>query len=271
MLTVDDLSKETLEKEYSSNLLTQREIAEKYSTPIDKVRKLLKRFKITTIYNRDFLKRSSLELTQLQREVLLGTLCGDGHIQRNDSGSCHFEVGHSVKQLDLLTWKADVLRDWIPFSEPYKIVQEGYKSKKNPDKKFYRVEFYTKVAPVFNELRDLFYIEGVRAIRKEILDQMTERSLAVWFMDDGGYSTNSLDINGKWTDDAKEEIIEWFKSNWDITVQIKNYRHSAGTDRITFSVTESEKLGGVIFPYVIPSMRYKFKYVKIPISSETTR
>jgi len=271
VLVVEDLTKEALEREYCSNLLTQREIAVKYNTTEDRVRILRKRYKIATIYNRLFLQRRALELTPLQREILLGTLCGDGHIQKGESGSCHFEVSHSVRQLDYLAWKADILRDWIPFKEPYKVIVENYRSNRNPEKKFYRVEFHTIVAPVFNELYEFFYSDGKKTISKAVLDQMTARSLAVWFCDDGGYSTNSLDINGLWSDLSKEAIVKWFNDRWDIKVQIKNYRHSAGTDRIVFSVKESEKLGGVIFPFVVPSMRYKFKYVKIPLSSESIR
>jgi len=270
MLILADLTKEMLEHDYQVELLTQKEIAWKYNTSETKVWSLMQKWNIPRIFNRQYLRRGALSLTSLQKELLVGTLCGDGTINKDPSGSCLFYVSHSTNQLDLLTWKADLLQDWIPPTYHYKVIEEGYRSEKDPEKKFYRVEFHTMVAPVFTELYYLFYGTGKKEITSTILDQMTPLSLAVWFMDDGGYSTNSLDINGHWSDTTKALIIDWFKNRWNIDIKIRDYKHNSGTDRITFSVTESVKFASLIFEHVIPSMRYKFKYIKIP-PSETIR
>jgi len=271
-----NLTKEVLEKEYHTNLLTRKEIAIKYGCSENKVRRLSKEWHIPIIYNRTFLSRKDVEFTVDQYQLLLGTLLGDGTITVNPgSGSCKFEVQHTIKQVDYLIWKTEMLRNFIPRKPPYKLItwKIGKPSKlRGFSKKVYEgVGFHTIVAPCFNELRNLFYPNGIKKVSKTILDQLGPLGLAVWFMDDGSVegSGKGLRINGFWDAQEQQAILSYFSKDY-ADIEIHDYKASSGEHVISFSSLDAPKFVKTILPYLHPSMYYKIRYVNTE-PSETTR
>lgn len=115
-------------------------------------------------------------MTNIQISILVGTLIGDGHIQKVQSSSekCRLRISHSANQVDYVNWKYNVFRD-IASAEP-KIDQKNqfsFYSSYSSDMKKYHELFYREVAPM--------------KYRKVITDdiKINDVSLAVWYMDDG--------------------------------------------------------------------------------------
>jgi recombination protein RecA len=268
------LTKEILEKEYHTNLLTQREIAERYECTYGEVRRLMKKWNVSIIYNRTFLARKDLEFTPEQYQMLLGTLLGDGTITVNPgSGSCKFEVQHTIKQVDYLVWKAEVLRNFIARKPPYRVIRwriSKPSKKMNFSKKEYEgVHFHTIVAPCFNKLRDLFYPNGVKRVSKEILDQLEPLGLAVWFMDDGSRTAGGLRINGVWDDVERRAILDYFGRDYP-NIRLFDYRGTSGECVVQFNKVNAVKFVATILPYLYPSMYYKIRHIRTE-PSETIR
>ena len=118
----------------------------------------------------------SFTMTNIQTSVLLGTLIGDGHIQKvqSSSGKCRLRISHSANQKDYVDWKYQIFQD-LPCSEP-QIDQKN------------QISFYSLYSQDMQKYHDLFYKENaLMRYRKGITDQITidAISLAVWYMDDG--------------------------------------------------------------------------------------
>lgn len=116
-----------------------------------------------------------LDLTPLQRDVLLGTLFGDGCVIANPSGKNYrLKIEHGEKQQKYVEWKYKIFKDWCLSGMKF---QEQTRS----------WSFRTISHPVFTEFHRKFYRDGKKVLpfeAKEFLNNPLR--LAIWFMDDGG-------------------------------------------------------------------------------------
>lgn len=97
-------------------------------------------------------------LSSIQKNLIIGTCLGDGHIERN--GKSRLRISHSEKQFALVTWKHSIL---CPHSLP--IVTCVRYDKRNK-KTYYTTKFDTKTKECFNEFFDLFYVEKKNCTHK---------------------------------------------------------------------------------------------------------
>src|SRR3990167_1854459 len=120
---------------------------------------------------------------ELQKQILLGSLLGDGGITKitrgNYIGYCYKEA-HSRKQEEYLLWKN-------------KILGFNYSNKD----KYGKVWIY-RTNKIFEEYYHLFYRKNkkYKIIDSKILNNLNVIGLSIWFMDDGhySYSNNNLGI-----------------------------------------------------------------------------
>ena len=95
-----------------------------------------------------------------------------------------------------------------------------------------------------------------KEVSQEILDQLNDESIAVWFMDDGNmyYNGNnchiSLAVNG-FNSESKERIIKWFKEKCNL-----NFKHSGKAIRIT-SRRQCQLFMDVVEKHIPECMAYK--------------
>lgn len=115
------------------------------------------------------------KLTSPQREILVGLLLGDGHLETQNNGRTYrLKVEHSVKQKDYTLWLYQQFREWIP-GGVYERMRGNHKV----------VGFRTISHATFRFYGQQFYPEGKKVIPKIIRKLLTPTSLAIWFCDDG--------------------------------------------------------------------------------------
>ena len=107
-------------------------------------------------------------LTKRQREILLGTLLGDGFLENRGTANSRLQIRHSLKQREYVNWLYSQLANFTSHI-PREI-----------DKAYF---FRTRSLPLFTQWRNRFYKNGVKIVPKGI--SLSPLSLAVWFMDDG--------------------------------------------------------------------------------------
>src|SRR3989344_4671341 len=65
-------------------------------------------------------QKASLKLTEKQRDIVVGLLLGDGHLETQNSGRTYrLKVEHGALQRDYVEWLFGELHEWIPRAEPY--------------------------------------------------------------------------------------------------------------------------------------------------------
>jgi len=122
--------------------------------------------------------KKTLKLTKRQRDILVGLLLGDGHLETQDSGRTYrLKVEHGVRQKDYVAWLYAEFQNWIPATSPYTKtrangqVSVGFTTYSHGALRFYGKAFYTP--------------QGIKRIPAFISKVLTPIGVAVWFMDDG--------------------------------------------------------------------------------------
>jgi hypothetical protein len=127
-------------------------------------------------------KKLNLKPTKRQRDILVGLLLGDGHLETQNNGKTYrLKVEHSLEQNDYVEWLFDEFREWILAEKPY------VKKRKNGQQS---IGFTTYSHAAFRFYAYQFYPKGKKTIPKIIKKFLSPISIAVWFMDDGSRKSN---------------------------------------------------------------------------------
>ena len=194
-------------------------------------------------------KKLKLSLNKLQKDVLVGLLLGDGHLEtQNDGRTYRLKVEHSITQIEYTEWLSEIFSDWT--TGMYKKVKNGreyvgFTTYSHPSLRFYAHQFYNNKKKVIPSL-----------IHKII----TNTSLAIWYLDDGSWkskrhSTFIIHTLGFSKRDL-ERIVEVLN-----TKNVKTKLHSQKNKywRLYILSESSDNFRKIISPIVskFESMKYK--------------
>lgn len=195
------------------------------------------------------------KLSTIQEQMILGSLLGDMNLTSptmNRHLNSRLSIVHSIKQEDYFMEKVRILDK---FMGSYKL----YTPK--PDKRTGNIyetwRGNSKSHKVFTDIYNLLYQNNIKTITKNFLNKIIHPiALAFWFMDDGT-STGTIATNC-FTDEEVELLVNWLKETWNIESTIQKNKNCSVLHISTSSRPKFEKL---IYPYMIPSMYYKLKYI----------
>jgi recombination protein RecA len=198
-------------------------------------------------------------LSDQQWQVVLGSLMGDGNLSRpvrRSDHSARFRLGHGAKQVGYLDWKVSLLEN-IPHCRT-----ENAKGAVFAD--------FTPLAEL-SELREVVY-QGDRRkhLTWDYLKALTPMALAIWYMDDGGFTIRSKGLQERtqggsgrieicveaMSPGSRERLVQYLRDTHGIDVRLR-IRGSAQKVILTFSTAGSDKFQKLVAPYVHPSMDYK--------------
>lgn len=194
-------------------------------------------------------------LTDLQEQFIYGSLLGDLNIGKSNDKhpNCRLYIVHSQKQEELFMKKVELLGE---FMGAYKLTNLA------PDKRTGKVyatyRGNSKAHPIFNKIRNLLYINNTKTITQKFLDKIhSPIALAYWFMDDG--SNDGVLATNSFTLPELEMLQNWLKQKWDVSTTLQKNK----SNFVIYIRQDSRKhFEELIFPYIIPSMHYKLKFLK---------
>jgi len=136
-------------------------------------------------------KRDRLSLKAVQRQIIVGSMLGDGYLYPTVSKKyAYFRIAHGPKQKDYVWWKYNYFKDWVLSFPRYQL-----QNKQKPDLGGY-YWFKTIVHKELLEYREIFYKNRTKIIPNNIGDLLkTSLSLAVWYMDDGSINRSGINLN----------------------------------------------------------------------------
>ena len=122
--------------------------------------------------------------------------------------------------------------------------------KSNGTRTAYR--FVTRSLPELTPYYRLFYGTG----RKRIPElELSELTLAVWFMDDGCRSRNAVYLNTQQYDESSQRTtLRLLREQWGIEAALNRDKSYY---RVRISVAGTVRLARLIEPYLLPELRYK--------------
>ena len=243
------LSKIDLEYFYINEKLSTLQIGLLFSKACGTVSHFIKKYSIPNLAvweRRNF----PTELNEIEKEIVLGYLLGDGHLGVN-SKYAHLRVSQSLQQYGFVEQMFTYLERWAS-NKP----REDKKLDKRQGKEYYSCRFDTVAHPAFQTLYELCYKDGVKTVTLEWLSYIGDLGLALWYEGDGGLhkangplavlKTNSFTLK------EHEIMVGWFKSNFNIEAYYRLTKKGYNIciiDGITFRKC--------VEPHIIPYFKYK--------------
>ncbi|MCL5432367.1 MAG: hypothetical protein M1484_04765 [Patescibacteria group bacterium] len=189
-------------------------------------------------------------LTARQREILIGTLLGDGHLEKNGQYT-RLRVDHYDKHKAYVFWLA---QEFLPFSlKPRRILERD----KRNGKIYSRWHFSTRSLPIFDEFRELFYSEKKKIISRSLINMVSPLALAIWYMDDGFKRKDSRGFylcTSSFTIEEQDLLQEILRKRFDLGTKI-HFQHQLG--RIFIPSASAVRFNTLVKPYVLPVFNYK--------------
>jgi recombination protein RecA len=197
-------------------------------------------------------------LGKQQFQLILGSLMGDGDLSpnRRDRSGTRFRMGHGAKQAAYLDWKVSLLGN-IPHSRTTNAKDAVFAD-------------FTPL-PELGELHEAVYFgDGKKHLSWDYLKSLTPLALAVWYMDDGGFTLRSKGVQERtaggtgrveicveaMSPGSRDRLARYLRDTHGLLVKLE-YRGTRKISVLRFSTSASEKFQKLVAPYVHPSMEYK--------------
>ena len=193
-------------------------------------------------------------LSNFQWEVILGGLMGDAALSWNENRvGARLRFGHGAEQAEYADWKASLFAN-VRVS----------RSTNAQGAVFHDVTPLAELA----ELRRAVYIGGTKVLSHDYLKRITPLSLAVWYMDDGGFTLPSKGLQERTAGGSgrSEICVQAIETTSRVRLQ-EHIRDTWGIDStlverggnaiLQFPTAETAKFHALIAPFVHPSMEYK--------------
>lgn len=179
-------------------------------------------------------------VSRKQLEIISGSILGDAYVTKK--GQIQFEQG--AKQKDYLFWKYRELSS-ISYTNPPKLVT---RTDKRNGKLTYSWRFWTR--GFFSNLRSYFYPDGHKIFPKDL--DLTDLSLAVWYMDDGWTENGRYFISVQGFDgEYREKILRLFEEKFSILATIKERGY------LKIRSKSIPNFINIIKPHIFRSLLYK--------------
>lgn len=198
-----------------------------------------------------------LKLSKQQREILVGLLLGDGHLETQNNGrTFRLKVEHSIKQKQYVDWLYAIWKPWMTKS-PEK------RTRTYQNKQYYKYYFTTLSHGIFRFYGQQFYKNNIKIVPELIHRWLTPQAFAIWFMDDGSlksqhHNARLLNTQGF----SKKEVLR-LAQNIQTIFQLKtSLRKQKEGYQIMIAAESATKLYRILSPYIIPSMRYKLPKIR---------
>ena len=188
----------------------------------------------------DFLMTATEALTAEQREVVKGSLLGDGSFRKASRFNTQLRIGHGPRQEEYARWKQSLFGPLV-----------GYAGRNS------RGGWGFDTVPLY-ELT-VFKQENYSAYGKDPHEQTIQHlspiAIAIWYMDDGtfdqSYGHRRCSIACQDVPLEKRRLIARKLAEWGVEP------HVNGNGRLEFDVRSTQRLHQVVARYVHPAMGYK--------------
>lgn len=209
-----------------------------------------------------------MTLNQHQKDLLIGTLLGDGNLQTATKGrTWRYRALQKLEHKEYLQHKYDIME---PFCKSPPILSETFDPRTK--KTYERLSFNTIVSNQFKHYGNLFYKldnKGHKMI-KDVPDTielfLTPRAIAYWYMDDGSLKelgrgnamricTESFSLGG--VNRLKNALKTLYGiEHTSLNVKTNNQKIITGY-RLMILEKSALAFRDLIEPYLVPCMKYK--------------
>lgn len=180
-------------------------------------------------------------LTKKQKEILVGTLLGDGAMRKKTQAL--LEINHSFKQKDLVDWMYTKFKNFVGTAPKMRLG--------NGERIAYR--FTTKSVKSLTPFYNTFFKNKKKVIPNNL--KLTPLTLACWYMDDGSRCGENIYLNSQqFSREEQEKLCLFLKKQQGVSASLNKDKIYW---RIRVKKASVPKFIGLIREYILPSFSYK--------------
>jgi hypothetical protein len=199
-------------------------------------------------------EKRKLRLNDIQRQVLVGILLGDAHLETQNQGrTFRLKVEQSHLHKEYLMHLYEVFREWV-------LTPPQEKHKRSAQSNSVNWWFQTVSHAAFRFYAHQFYRDGKKHVPVLIHRFLSERSLAYWFMDDGSAKwkrSRVLLLNTQgFTQSDVERLADAIRDKYAVQTYL---RRQAEGWQIAVSGSSRGRFEEIVKPYLVSSMMYKIE------------
>jgi hypothetical protein len=216
-------------------------------------------------------KKSLIDLTKEQKEASIGLILGDVSLQTQNKGKTYrMKFEWSNKNKAYLDHVYSLYNEWV-LSVPHKKIRISPNNNEVINWGFQTIS-HSAFTSLAEAEADLFLISSsnIKSVPKNlILDNLTPRGLAYWFMDDGGkldYNKGSKNQSIVLNTHSFTELDMLRNKNMSGEIKLKfnldsTVRKNKGKDIIVINSDSFHLFYELIKPYIIEDMIYKLPII----------
>lgn len=194
-------------------------------------------------------------LTRAQKEILVGSLLGDGSLVTHNGPYPVFQERHSIRQKEYLEFKADALGDFS--RTPVRDYNAGDKGFNNGQM---MCEWSTLAQPAFSSWKSAFYQDGRKVVPDSVVSMITPLALAIWFQDDGSLTHGERQRvirlhTGSFGEKDRELLKVALRSQYGL--DFGECGNNGSVDLRLGKAGDIDKFIEIVRPFIHPSMSYK--------------
>jgi len=255
-----------VKKLYNSGL-SQRQIAEKYDCSRSPIERIMRQNNIRRRSDAESIsalnKTKTVQFTPQQKQLIFGSLLGDACLfnqkyKSNKTGNpistYRLIFSHSRKQLKYLQYKRSIL--------------PGCKIGKRKSKLGSIIHWYAFChTPSLIPIAQICRRQNRKRVNKKWLDNIDWLGIAFWYMDDGALIINknrpNLNFYTNSFDHQERRLLSDMLERFGLDTREAKTPNPNPNERILVSRYKSQaiKFMSKISKYIIPSMRYKIRYL----------
>jgi LAGLIDADG DNA endonuclease family len=197
--------------------------------------------------------KKSLELSSVQREVVVGILLGDACLETQNGGRTYrLKIEQCARQEAYVVHLYSLFREWV-------LTPPGVRTKRASNGSVSsNIAFQTVSHSAFRFYAQQFYADGRKQVPELLHHWLTPRGLSYWFMDDGSLkSSQSKGVILNTHCFERQEVDRLARTLQDrFGLEVKPRRQPDGA-QLYVSGRSFETFSAIIDPFVVPEMRYK--------------
>jgi hypothetical protein len=184
-------------------------------------------------------------LNDTQMDIIIGSFLGDGNLDTISNKRCRLRINHGIKQKDYCLWKASFFESAVRY-----VSKNGYAS--------------TPAVLITTKTFDIpFELPTTKTMVPQwIADKINDRSLAIWFMDDGSvdHKTKQARLNTHSFDYNSQVILSNKLREMGIENKILTEKKKDGRSWYYLAINSSgyHRIMDIISPY-IPTLDMQYK------------
>src|ERR1039457_896866 len=197
-------------------------------------------------------------LSRHQEQLVLGSLMGDGNLSPNRRGrsGTRLRLGRGAAQAAYLDWKVSLLGN--------------IGCARTTNAKGAVFADFTPLPELAEVHEAVYFGDGKKHLSWDYLKELTPFALAVWYMDDGGFTVRSKGVQERtqggtgrieicveaMSPGSRDRLVQYLRDTHGLDVKLG----ASGARRVSvlqFTTSASEKFQQLVAPYVHPSMEHK--------------